>query len=180
MLDLVELATKIVLEHGSEKKSSETIIQEIKSVYADLKAMKNGNGNIMTVAASGSQPEPKSVRTIPVTSPRMIKSVPAAGSQMDMKANLKSISKDEVKCLICGHGGMKVLKQHLAREHHMTPKDYKKQFKLPMSMPLVSKAYHEERRTFALSSGLGRKKVVVTQAHVLRKGRRPAGMQAAA
>ena len=70
----------------------------------------------------------------------------------------QAFKKNEVKCLICGQGGMTVLKQHLTREHNMTPEAYKTQFGIPKGTPLVSASYHAHRREVALQWGLGKKK----------------------
>jgi predicted transcriptional regulator len=52
---------------------------------------------------------------------------------------------------------MKVLKQHLTREHHITPTEYRVQFGLPKNIPLVCNEYHEQRRASAIARGLGKK-----------------------
>jgi predicted transcriptional regulator len=134
MLDLVELSAKIVLNDGAEKKSSAMIISEIKDVYATLLAMEKGE----VPEAYGH------------ASPNVVTPVTHFGNN----------GEDEIKCLMCGQGGMKILKQHLRKTHHITPDEYKEQFHIPRYTPLVSPSYHNVRRNLALASAFGKKKTV--------------------
>jgi predicted transcriptional regulator len=66
----------------------------------------------------------------------------------------QAFKKDEVICMICGKG-FKTLKRHLARAHGLKPGQYRKQFNVPSTQPLVAKSYSESRRQAAHERGLG-------------------------
>jgi predicted transcriptional regulator len=51
----------------------------------------------------------------------------------------------------------KMLKRHLLTAHGMIPEQYRNDYGLPASYPMVSEDYSERRRTLAKESGLGRK-----------------------
>lgn len=68
----------------------------------------------------------------------------------------KSVADDHVVCLECGKR-MKLLKRHLAKDHGMTPGQYRARWNLPATHPLVAPAYSRKRETLAKESGLGRK-----------------------
>lgn len=56
---------------------------------------------------------------------------------------------DEIRCLICGKGGMKTLARHLNFMHNLKPGQYRKLFGLKADTLLTSKNYSEMRRQFA-------------------------------
>lgn len=67
-----------------------------------------------------------------------------------------SIKPDYIVCLEDGKK-FKMLKRHLATTYDMTPAQYREKWNLPAEYPMVAPAYAEQRRTLALSIGLGRK-----------------------
>lgn len=67
----------------------------------------------------------------------------------------QAFKKDEVVCMVCGKGGFKTLKRHLAQAHDLKPGQYRKQFGIPSSQNLVAKSYSESRRQTAIDKGLG-------------------------
>ena len=68
-----------------------------------------------------------------------------------------SVKPDSLTCLVCGKRH-KALKRHLATTHGMTPSEYRNEFGLPVSYPMVSTVYSELRRDMAKKIGLGRKR----------------------
>jgi predicted transcriptional regulator len=68
----------------------------------------------------------------------------------------RSIASDHLVCLVCGKKH-KVLKRHLALEHGLTPKQYRDTFELKPDYPMTAPSYTQQRREFALKTGLGRK-----------------------
>jgi predicted transcriptional regulator len=68
----------------------------------------------------------------------------------------KAFGKDKIYCMICGKG-MTALTRHLKTSHEMTPGQYRKQFDIPRSQSLASRAYSEKRRQMAIDRGLGDK-----------------------
>lgn len=132
MLNLVELSVKIVMEHGEYvDKSPDEVVADIKKVYSDLKAL--DSGEVDNVKIENATPEPSGI----------------------LKKVRTMIGKNEITCLLCGTKG-KVLKQHLTKQHHITPVEYKEQFGIPLNTPLVAREYHERRRKYALDNGLGK------------------------
>lgn len=67
-----------------------------------------------------------------------------------------SIKPDYIVCMECGKK-QKILKRHLQTAHGMTPDQYRKDYGLPSSYPMVAGNYSERRRTLAKETGLGRK-----------------------
>jgi predicted transcriptional regulator len=155
MLKLVELASKIVLEHGAEKLTADQIVEKIKSTFTSLKLMEAVEPTKTTTTAEHHPVH----HHVPVV-------------QSSAVAVEDAFGQDEVKCMLCGQGGMKILKQHLNREHHMSPVAYRERFGLPPNLPLVAGNYHEQRRKFALASGLGHTKVKMTVQRGPQRGRR--------
>jgi len=62
---------------------------------------------------------------------------------------------NEVVCMICGKGGMKTLTRHLNQAHQMKPSQYRKQFNIPKTQPLMSKSYAQKRKEIAAGMDLG-------------------------
>lgn len=80
--------------------------------------------------------------------------LPTEASQQKQFTIKQAFKKDEVICMICGKG-FKTLKRHLAQAHELKPGQYRKQFNIPASTPLVAKNYSEARRQAANDRGLG-------------------------
>jgi predicted transcriptional regulator len=147
MRDLVELSAKLVLEReGALKRSTSDLVVEIKKVYDTLKTMEVFEDDHTTKDVIPFVERRKHVHGIEATI-----TPPALTAK-------QAFRKDEVKCMICGTGGMKVLKQHLTREHHITPQAYRERFGIKKGTPLVATGYHDMRRQVALATGLGRNK----------------------
>ena len=68
-----------------------------------------------------------------------------------------SIKDDHIVCLYDGKK-MKMLKRHLMTDHGVTPAQYREEFGLQATYPMVAPAYAEQRRTLAKSIGLGTKR----------------------
>lgn len=66
-----------------------------------------------------------------------------------------SIKPDFIVCLEDGKK-LKMLKRHLMTHYQMTPDDYRAKWGLPGDYPMVAPNYAEQRRTIAMSIGLGR------------------------
>jgi predicted transcriptional regulator len=67
-----------------------------------------------------------------------------------------SVKPDYVVCLQCGRK-QKTLRRHLATSHGLTPEQYRADFGLPATYPMVSPEYARQRGELARSIGLGRK-----------------------
>ena len=78
--------------------------------------------------------------------------VPGQAKQLTLKQAFK---KDEVVCMVCGKGGFKTLKRHLAMAHGLKPGEYRKRFGIPSTQRLAAKSYSESRRQMAIDKGLG-------------------------
>lgn len=70
-----------------------------------------------------------------------------------------SIKPDYIVCMECG-AKQKTLKRHLQKAHGMTPTQYRDDFALPSSYPMVAPNYRETRQALARAIGLGRRKSV--------------------
>lgn len=67
-----------------------------------------------------------------------------------------SIKPDYIVCMECGRK-QKTLKRHLMTAHGMTPDQYRDDYGLPKTYPMVAPNYSERRSEMAKSIGLGRK-----------------------
>jgi predicted transcriptional regulator len=127
MATLLEMAQQIVSAHAqTTKMTTEELIQEIKTVYAALQSIETG--------VSSQETEP-------------VAEAPTITIRQAFKTN-------EVICMICGKGGMKTLTRHLNQAHQMKPTEYRKQFSIPKTQPLMSKAYTIRRKEIAGSMDL--------------------------
>lgn len=71
-----------------------------------------------------------------------------------------SIKPDYIVCMECG-AKQKTLKRHLQTAHGMTPAQYRDDYGLPSSYPMVAPHYRETRQALARLIGLGRRKKAV-------------------
>lgn len=126
---VIELTAEIVSAHASvNEMSRENLLDEIQAVFAKLSSLAGAEG----VEA----PAPAEVKpAVPVN---------------------KAFGADKVFCLECGKG-FTTLKKHLAISHNLSPKDYRKKFKIPAKTPLVARNYSESKRKIAQKLGLAAK-----------------------
>ncbi|HEV2748739.1 MAG TPA: MucR family transcriptional regulator [Allosphingosinicella sp.] len=68
-----------------------------------------------------------------------------------------SIKPDYLVCMECGRR-QKTLKRHLQTAHGMTPAQYRADYGLPSSYPMVAPEYSKRRSEMANAIGLGRKR----------------------
>jgi len=68
-----------------------------------------------------------------------------------------SVKPNVITCLICG-ANQTILKRHISNAHGLTPAEYRADFGLPASYPMVAPNYSARRSELAKSIGLGRKK----------------------
>ncbi len=127
---MVELTTEIVSAHASvNEMTREDLLDEIQAVFQKLNALVGIEGEALGVMAQEVKP------AIPLDA--------AFGS-------------DKVFCMECGKG-FTTLKKHLAISHNMTPKDYRKKFKVPAKTPLGARNYSEAKKKIAQKLGLAEK-----------------------
>ena len=67
-----------------------------------------------------------------------------------------SVKNDFIVCLEDGKK-LKMLKRYLRTNFNMTPEEYRTKWNLPRDYPMVAPAYAEQRRSLAVTIGLGRK-----------------------
>jgi predicted transcriptional regulator len=80
-----------------------------------------------------------------------------------------SVKPDFIVCMECGKR-QKMLKRHLQTAHSMTPQQYRNDYALPDTYPMVAAEYATKRRDLALSIGLGRRKVDPVNAPAIPQG----------
>lgn len=68
-----------------------------------------------------------------------------------------SVKPDYIVCMECGKK-QKTLKRHLQTAHGMTPDQYRRDYGLPASYPMVAENYSARRSDLARENGLGRKR----------------------
>jgi predicted transcriptional regulator len=124
MATLLEMAQQIVSAHATKTPMTTTeLISEIQKVHAVLQELETG---------------------APVETPSEESAIPTLTIRQAFKTN-------EVVCMICGKG-MKLLTKHLSQTHQMKPAAYRKEFNIPKTTPLMSKAYAIRRKE--ISAGL--------------------------
>jgi predicted transcriptional regulator len=127
---LVELTTEIVSAHASvNEMSREDLLDEIQAVFQKLNVLVGTEGEAATGVLSEVKP------AIPLNA---------------------AFGAEKVFCMECGKG-FTTLKKHLAVSHNLTPKDYRKKFKVPAKTPLVAKNYSEAKKKIAQKLGLAEK-----------------------
>ena len=87
-----------------------------------------------------------------------------------------SVKPDYITCMECGRK-QKTLKRHLQTAHGMSPDQYRKDYGLPASYPMVAPNYSKQRGELARQIGLGRKRepeAPAEQPQPKRRGRKPA------
>ena len=127
---LVELTTEIVSAHASvNEMSREDLLDEIQAVFQKLNVLVGVEGE----AAIGVPAEVKPA--IPLNA---------------------AFGAEQVFCMECGKG-FTTLKKHLSVSHNLTPKDYRKKYKVPAKTPLVAKNYSEAKKKIAQKLGLAEK-----------------------
>jgi len=65
-----------------------------------------------------------------------------------------SLKPGHLVCLECG-AKFSTLKRHLRTSHNLTPEEYRRDYGLPASYPMIASDYSELRRTMAKAIGLG-------------------------
>ena len=131
MKTILELVTEIVSAHASNTTmTTDQLVQELQTVHNALKNLESGQ--VVEVAAQQVTEEPK---------------VPA----LTIK---QAFRKDEVICMVCGKGGFKTLKKHLATAHELTPGQYRKQFGIKSTQKLAARSFSESRRKAAEERGM--------------------------
>ena len=118
------MANQIVSAHAQTTPMTTTeLLAEIQKIHSVLQAL--------DVGASTSH-----VGIIEVEEP-----APALTLRQAFRTN-------EVICMICGKG-MQTITRHLNQTHQMKPNEYRKQFNIPKSQKLMSKAYDAKRTEIA-------------------------------
>lgn len=131
MKTILELVTEIVSAHASNTTmTTEQLVQELQTVHTALKNLESGQAVEATTSQAAEEPKSPSLT---------IK---------------QAFKKDEVICMVCGKGGFKTLKKHLATAHELTPGQYRKQFGIKSSQKLAAKSFSESRRKAAEERGM--------------------------
>lgn len=157
MSTILEMAADIVIAHAkTTPMTKDELIKEIKEVYASLTSLEKGDDEDITVEF-----------------------VEAAAENKPLMSAKKSIGKNAITCLICGES-MKTLSRHLMSKHDMKPGAYRKQFGIPRTQSLASKAYSESRKQMALASGLGEKLIAARAANAAKRAAAPKAKKASA
>jgi predicted transcriptional regulator len=139
MATLLEMTASIVASHAQTyPMTTDNLILELKTVYAALQSI--GTGVIVE-----------------------LKTAEAAAPTLTLKQAFK---KDEVICMICGKE-MKSLTRHINQAHQLKPAQYRKQFNIPKTQPLMSKSYAAKRKEIAAGMDLGAN---LLKARAARKG----------
>jgi predicted transcriptional regulator len=66
----------------------------------------------------------------------------------------KAVTPDSITCLSCGKK-FKALKRHIRVDHDQTPAEYRAQWGLPPTFPMVAPNYAASRSALAVAMGLG-------------------------
>lgn len=128
MPTLIELTAQIITAHAAASPlTQDELLKELEAVYSTLQSLEGGTG---------------------------IASASPASAEAPLLTIKQAFKKNEVICMVCGKGGFKTLKKHLAVAHQLTPGQYRKQFGIPSAQSLTAKSYTESRRKLAEERGL--------------------------
>ena len=126
MATLLEMSNNIVSAHAQKTPmTTEELLAELHKVHGALQALEAGTQ---------------------VETPPEEPATPTLTLKQAFKTN-------EVICMICGKG-MKALTRHLSQTHQIKPSEYRKQFNIPKTQPLMSKAYTIRRKEIAAGMDL--------------------------
>ncbi len=136
MATIIEMAAEILTAHASSSPmTGDELIAELHKIHAALQALESAQAT------------------------------PATDEDIKPALTIKdAFKKNEVICMICGKGGMKVLTRHLSTVHNLKPREYKKQFGIPRTQSLSAKSLTEARRKTAQEKGLADNLVKARQA----------------
>lgn len=130
MKTILELVAEIVSAHASNTTmTTDQLVQELQTVHNALKNLEVGQA--VEVAAQATEEAKTPALTIK-----------------------QAFRKDEVVCMVCGKGGFKTLKKHLATSHELTPGQYRKQFGIKSTQKLAARSFSESRRKAAEERGM--------------------------
>ena len=125
MATLLEMANQIVSAHAQTTPMTTTeLLAEIQKIHSVLLSLDSG----------------VPVSEEPVETPTLI----------TLKQAFRT---NEVFCMICGKG-MKSLARHLTTVHQIKPNEYRKQFNIPKTQKLMSKACAAKRKEVAAGMDL--------------------------
>jgi predicted transcriptional regulator len=129
---VVEMSAEIVAAQASNKTmSAEDITESLRRVFDVLQEIQLGNGVISEDAAS-------------------------SDSLAYLRRNpLASIQRNQVVCLESGKPYKLLSNRHLAL-YGLTPREYKKKWGIPMTMPLSARSLTNRRRKLAKELGMGK------------------------
>jgi predicted transcriptional regulator len=129
---VVEMSAEIVAAQASNKNmSSEDITESLRRVFDVLQEIQSGNGVISEDATS-----PDSLAYL-------------------RRNPLASIQRNQVVCLESGKAYKLLSNRHLAL-YGLTPREYKKKWGIPMTMPLSARSLTNRRRKLAKELGMGK------------------------
>jgi len=130
MANVLEMLADIVSSHArTTPMTTDELLSELKTLYKALHALESG------------------ISSEAVSSEDVV--APAFTIKQAFKTN-------EVICMICGKGGMKILTRHLNQAHDgLKPSHYRKQFGIPKTQKLMSKSYAARRKEIAAGMDLG-------------------------
>lgn len=124
MATLVEIAAQIVASHASSTPmTSDQLIFEVRRVYIALKNLE------VDLPLEGSEQK---------------------SAAMTVKEAFK---KGEIICMVCGKGGFKTLARHLKAVHHLSPREYKKQFGIPSTNRYQPVTIQRQEESWPLTGG---------------------------
>ena len=131
---LLEMAAEIVAAQASSAQmSSEEVSDSLKKLFHTLKDIKDKEDGI----ASSADEKYKETGKIAIEAK-------------------DSIQRNKIICLECGKEFKQLSKSHL-KSHNLTPKEYKKKYRLKTSQALVAKSLTVKRRKLAKDRQLGKK-----------------------
>jgi len=130
MKTILELVTEIVSAHASNTTmTTDQLVQELQTVHNALRNLEGGQAVELPAQATEEAKAPA----------------------LTIK---QAFRKDEVVCMVCGKGGFKTLKKHLATSHELTPGQYRKQFGIKSTQKLAARSFSESRRKAAEERGM--------------------------
>ena len=152
-----QIATAYVSHNAVEAAAVAPLLRSIQDTVTDLEA--------------GGLPAPRSGVSRALVALDVVAPVPRVPAQ-------ESVFKQHIVCMICA-GKFRTMKRHLRETHKLTTNDYRLQFDLPDTYPLMAPAYAVIRSDMAKARGLGRRAGRPATVPPMRKSQAKVGRKAA-
>lgn len=163
---LTEMTVDILTAQLSHRDmSADEIVDVLNNTFCALRALKDMETRRELQGSEAEAPvTPAESKTLPlselVRSESEEEQTPKASTEM---RPMDSIQQDRIICLECGQRFRQISHTHLSI-HGLTPREYRKKYRLLAKQPLTARSLTEKRKQRAKETGLGEKLKILREA----------------